>query len=111
MAKLLERKRPAGLGDMVDALLEPIADLPTNDPRVQVEQHLGGRADLRVLERLQQDVTGVDKTRLARPLQHRNDIAHGMPIALSRLGADAVRRVLTLGSEAVLPALVAIPRI
>ena len=97
---LVSGGRPFGLGDMVDALLQPPAGFGPDDPRVRLDGRL--KIEFHGLGRLRETVLRVDGGALPTPLRHRNDIAHGRPWEGDRTDADAVRRVLTLGAEATL---------
>ena len=102
LAKIVNRaKYPAGLGEMVGALLERPDGFRDDDPRAMIARVIPDDilSGLAVLEGTVTDVSGAS---VGIPIDERNAIAHGRGVALPRVGADAIRRVLTLGERPVL---------
>jgi hypothetical protein len=106
--RLLTQRRPCGLGDMVDALLETPNGWPEDDARVHLERRLATSGQLDGLRVLREPVLDVEGTSLPVPTTWRNDVAHGRPWSASRAQGDAVRRVLTIGAAAPLRVVVGI---
>lgn len=108
LAAVLDRvDHPAGLGAILGALQEPAAGYPTSDPRMVLARTLPA-GSLSGLFDLQMELTGVDGTAVGKPLDQRNAIAHGRGVGLPRIGADAIRRLLTLGPRPVLATVIGI---
>lgn len=95
-----ENYRPA-LGDIVEALVEPPFGFPATDPRMVVARAMP-TADFSSLGALTSEVADVQGVCIGKPIEQRNQIAHGHRHRLPRIGADAIRRVLTLGPRPVL---------
>lgn len=113
--RLLVEKRPVGIGEVVDAILQSPQGFADSDPRVVLARWTTTRGEPQeerltaALQTLQQKIKRVDGVEVDRPLAHRNAIAHGRSSVLPRVDADAIRRVLTLGAGAVLVTTTAIP--
>jgi hypothetical protein len=107
--RLIVQGRPIGLGDMVDALLQPATGWAPDDARIQLETRLGTSGPLDGLRQLREEVPGVDGKMLQAPTAWRNDVAHGRAWTASRTDGDAVRRALTIGAAAPLRVVLGLP--
>lgn len=99
LQSLLSQARPAGLGTLIAALLQPPEGFAADDPRVVAEPFVGALGGLALLR---EPVVGLDGRALPSPVDVRNTVAHGRAWAHGRIDADAIRRVLTLGNAATL---------
>ncbi len=109
LGKLARRTRPAGLGEMLAAILDTTEPGEASAIRSALRRNFGAATVLEALRALREPTKRVDGAPLLPPVQWRNEVAHGGRWDLTRLDGDAVRRGMTLGASAPIRALVEAP--
>lgn len=82
--------------------------LPTLRPLIE-DCLASPRPGVQAIEVLLKPAQRIDGSPTKELIRLRNDIAHGNPLSLTRLDVDAVRRLLVLGPDPVLPMLAMLP--
>lgn len=95
--KLKSSRQPLGLGQLVDALVQPSSDRPDSDARSELQRRLPEPERLQALRSLRDKTRGLDGRELVSPIDWRNDLTHGHSWVKSRRDADAIRRAVSLG--------------